>query len=384
MFVCLFVYLFVCLLVYLFFWFCFVLFRFFFFFFFFSHGPDDLDHFVNFCNTFHPTIKFTSESSAKEITFLNVMVSIKDRRLHTDLYSKPTDAHQFIHRTSCHPKSTKRSLPYSLAFRLNRICSSQESLQKRITEPADFMKARGYPSSIIKRQISRALGIPRSEALEPWATRSNNTDRIPLVITYHPSLPKPSQILNKHLSILHSSDKCKKGIPNVSMVVYRRNSNVVYQRHMLFQSTLPPNRPPPRGSFACGTCRSCDHKHGKLRPKQSNPVSHWTRRPLSLVPLQVKRTSYTSISPVKLRMWFISSLAHFVSLCMCVTLVAPWKTELLSTVLMSATRGTVLLLDISGNRVTLLTIYLSCALRKKKKPWKRLDYQASNITTILH
>ena len=98
-------------------------------------------------------------------------------------------------------------------------------------------------------------------------------------------------------------------------------------------------------ALACGTCRSCDHKHDKL--------------PLSLVLLQVKRTSYTSNSPVKLRMWFITSLAYFVNLSMWGRLVAPWKTELLSTVLMSATRGTLLLLDIPGNWVTLLTIYLS-------------------------
>ena len=47
------------------------------FFFFWPHGPDDLNHFMNFCNTFHPTIKFKSESSAKEIHFLDVMISIK-------------------------------------------------------------------------------------------------------------------------------------------------------------------------------------------------------------------------------------------------------------------------------------------------------------------
>ena len=55
------------------------------------------------------------------------------------------------------------------------------------------------------------------------------------------------------------------------MAVYRRNSNV---KGIVVRSTLPPNRPPPRGSFACGTCKSCDHKNDKLRPKQSNPFSH--------------------------------------------------------------------------------------------------------------
>ena len=222
---------------------------------------------MNFCNTFHPTIKFTSELSAKEIPFLDVVVSITCGRLHTELYSKPADAHQLLHRTSCHPKYTKTSLPYGLPFRLNCICFSQKSLQKIITEPDDSLKARGYPNSIIERQIIRVLGIPRSEALKPRATMSNNKDRMPLVITYHPSLSKHSQILNKHLRILHSLDKCKKAIINVSLVVYRRNSMVV-------RSTLPPDRPPPRGSFACGMCRSCDNKHDKLCSKPSNPDSH--------------------------------------------------------------------------------------------------------------
>ena len=240
-------------------------------FFLWPHGPDELQHFVDFCNSVHPTIKFTSETSITEIPFLDVMVSIKEGQLITDLYSKPTDSHQFLHWTSCHPKHTKTSLPYSLAFRLNRICSAPETLQKRISELEAFLTARGYPISVIKRQISRALEIPRREALEPRETKSNNTDRIPLVITYHPSLPKLSQIINKHLPILYSSVKCKQAIPKVPMVAYRRSSNI---KDMIVRSSLPPERPPPRGSFACGTCRSCNHRHDKLQPKLGNPVSH--------------------------------------------------------------------------------------------------------------
>ena len=91
------------------------------------------------------------------------------------------------------------------------------------------------------------------------------------------------------------------------------------------------------------------------------------KAPLSLVPLQVKRTSYTSISSVKLKMCFFYFLTC--TLCQCQYVGENWKTELLSTVLMSATRGTLLLQDISRNRVTLLTIiYLSCAMTSLPNP----------------
>jgi len=240
-------------------------------FFLWPHGPDELQRFVTLCNSFHPTIKFTSESSSKEIPFLDVLVSIKDGTLHTDLYSKPTDSHQFLHWTSCHPKHTKSSLPYSLAFRLNRICSSPETLHMRSDELAGFLKDRGYPSSVINRQIRKALETPRTEALRPRMTDVDKPERIPLVITYHPSLPKLSQILLKHLPILHSSDRCKNAIPNLPMVAYRRSSNI---KDMVVRSTLPPEQPPPRGSFACGTCRSCNHDRPGIHSKQGSSVAH--------------------------------------------------------------------------------------------------------------
>ncbi|XP_072021894.1 uncharacterized protein [Amphiura filiformis] len=51
-----------------------------------THGQDELQRFIEHCNSFHRTIKFTSESSTDKIPFLDVLVSFKDGKLHTDLY----------------------------------------------------------------------------------------------------------------------------------------------------------------------------------------------------------------------------------------------------------------------------------------------------------
>ena len=43
------------------------------------------------------------------------------------LYTKPTAEHQYLLRSSCHPLQAKRAFPFSLALRIRRICSSNET-----------------------------------------------------------------------------------------------------------------------------------------------------------------------------------------------------------------------------------------------------------------
>ena len=59
------------------------------------------------------------------IPFLDVSVSLtNDGSISTDLYTKPTDKHQHLLYSSCHPLHTKKAIPFSLALRLRRICST--------------------------------------------------------------------------------------------------------------------------------------------------------------------------------------------------------------------------------------------------------------------
>ena len=76
----------------------------------------------------------------------------------------------------------------------------------------------------IQRQIERAKRITREEALE--TSRKKKSDRIPLVVNYHPDLPPLSKILRDHLPILHVSEKMKLAIPNPPLVANRRPRNL--------------------------------------------------------------------------------------------------------------------------------------------------------------
>ena len=83
-----------------------------------THGEEKLNDFITYLNNLHPTIKFTSSFSYNKIPFLDVKVMLLNGRLETDLYVKPTDKHQYLLKSSCHPSHTKQSIPFSMALRL--------------------------------------------------------------------------------------------------------------------------------------------------------------------------------------------------------------------------------------------------------------------------
>ena len=56
---------------------------------------------------------------------------ISDGSIETDLYTKPTDKHQYLLTSFCYPYHTKPSTPYSLALRLRRIYSTHDAYLQR-------------------------------------------------------------------------------------------------------------------------------------------------------------------------------------------------------------------------------------------------------------
>ena len=221
-----------------------------------DHGKDKLIEFISTANIFHPTIKFTYDISDTIINFLDVTVhKTADNRLETDLYSKPTNSNLFLHHNSCHPHHTKKSLPYSLAYRLLRICSTENFLTKRLSDLKTFLLNRNYSSKTINKAFKKLRNINRSDTFK--RQHKTKTDRVPLVTTFHPGLPHLPEILHKYLPILHSSNRCKEAIPHCPIVSFRRPKNL---KDILVRSKVIQNQPTPAGFYKCGDkrCKMCD------------------------------------------------------------------------------------------------------------------------------
>ena len=95
-----------------------------------THGEEQLNKFKKYLNNIHPTNKFTSERSTST-PFLDVNVELHNSKIETDLYCKPTDKHQYLLHSSSHPYHTKKSIPYSVALRLPRICPKDHCFNRR-------------------------------------------------------------------------------------------------------------------------------------------------------------------------------------------------------------------------------------------------------------
>ena len=52
---------------------------------------------------------------------MHVKVLNKSGMLETAVFIKPTDSHQYLHSSSCHPGACKRSIPFAQAMGLRRI-----------------------------------------------------------------------------------------------------------------------------------------------------------------------------------------------------------------------------------------------------------------------
>ena len=73
-------------------------------------------------NNFHPSIKFSCEYSCKKVYYLDVQVIVREGKLITNLYVNQMDSHQSLDPSSCHPYHCTKSIPYSQALRVNRVC----------------------------------------------------------------------------------------------------------------------------------------------------------------------------------------------------------------------------------------------------------------------
>ena len=87
---------------------------------------EELLRFIEHCNKSHETIKFTFDYNFKtrSVDFLDIHIWIDHEGwIQTDLFHKDGKKCQLLLPSSAHPGHCSRSIPYSIAYRLRRLCS---------------------------------------------------------------------------------------------------------------------------------------------------------------------------------------------------------------------------------------------------------------------
>ena len=143
------------------------------------------------------TVKFEHNISYSRISFFDTLIHIdKNNTLQITLYRKPTHQQSCLHAHSDHPKSLKRSIPYSQALRIKTICSTLTEYKKRCSILKQNFIERECEENMLNDEIDKVDNIDRKDLLSK--KEKSIEDRIPCLITYNRKLPMMSKIINKH------------------------------------------------------------------------------------------------------------------------------------------------------------------------------------------
>ena len=192
-----------------------------------QHGIDELEIFHEYLNTRVPTITFTKEYSNKQVSFLDVMIININNRLETDLFSKPTDSHDYLLYSSSHPQRCKDSIPYSQFLRIRRLCSRMKDFEKNVLELSLHFLRREYPEDLILEAAILARQLDRNTLLQSVDKESKqDKDNIFLITTFHPSDHTLREIVHKNWDILGQSTHTEYIFKKKLVVGYKRPKNL--------------------------------------------------------------------------------------------------------------------------------------------------------------
>ena len=113
------------------------------------------------------------ETSSQELVFLGTKVHLKNGYLVPEVYSKPTDSHEYLNPKSCHPPQVTLNpalnIPYSVTLRVRRNCSDRDPGDRMFINNMVKYKAylieSGYESDQIDEHFIKVAKLKRKHTL---------------------------------------------------------------------------------------------------------------------------------------------------------------------------------------------------------------------------
>ena len=142
--------------------------------------------------------KFTEP--AKTIDFLDVTLSIKNKRIETSLFEKELNLHLYLPPSSAHPPGVLKGLVHGMIYRIIRLTSDDNKQQEFIKAFYRRLLYRGYSHETVLPLFTESIEKVRNK--EKNKTNNllvdDNITENPIIlhVPYHPLLP-PSQKIQK-------------------------------------------------------------------------------------------------------------------------------------------------------------------------------------------
>lgn len=190
----------------------------------------NLSQLLNIYNSFHPRLQFTieQESPNREISFLNLLLSVQDNHIRTNWYRKATYSGRVLNYHSSHSYNQKVAIVYNLID--SAIGLSDASYHsENVNIVHSILKNNSYPEWFIKKYINTRV---QSMATPIQSTPTNTINSYVPLPSHHTINSHLKQLLHKyrlqpvfynHHKSTHLFNKHKESTNTMN------SSNVVYK-----------------------------------------------------------------------------------------------------------------------------------------------------------
>lgn len=156
-----------------------------------------------FLNTLIPGIKVTLNIKSNVNEFLDTTIYKQPlpngtALLKSKVFFKPTDTHQLLHGSSCHPRHTTKGILKSQFIRFKRLCSTELDFNYACKTLYSVLKTRGYSRSLFRR-LKRFVW---SNTFNFNSTRVRDSNLFPIVNFFDPLSSRIMTHLKDSLSSL--------------------------------------------------------------------------------------------------------------------------------------------------------------------------------------
>ena len=214
----------------------------------------EVSGFIKILNSLEKNIKFTYESSDQSVSFLNLSIYKKNGKILTDIFYKDTDSHDYLPFNSCHPRHTKKNIPYTLSRMICSIVTDPTRRDYRLQELESWLLKAGYKIGLIKSAANKFKNVDPSSLWEKVPQEANKL--LVFVQTYNPRNPQIYGDLVKNIDFLRTTEKYGSIFKDVKVIKSERQSSNL--KSLLVHSNIAKKKDTGTKKCSkkkCGTCK---------------------------------------------------------------------------------------------------------------------------------
>ena len=211
---------------------------------------------VDWLNSLEPgVIKFKYEYSKERVEFLDLIISIENGKLSTNLFIKPSNQQLYLDFYSNHPSPCKEGVIFGQALRVLERCSKKEDSESHLLNLKSKLLARNYPEDLIDSKFDLAKKNSRKSLINKKRKDKKGEDKkVRLIFTYNQSNPPLHKWVREAKKYLLKDEKAK-DIGKQIQICYKQPRNL---RSMVTNVRKPSLTEENPGCRKCSKCKvSC-------------------------------------------------------------------------------------------------------------------------------